>query len=277
MFKQFLTIIFSVFAFNYAAAQEISETLTLANKHFELKQYESAVKLYRRVAFFGNDSLKASVYPLIAKCYLYNSNYQESVFFFELSSNTTTSDSLFNEYAFSRALCHIFLGNFDYALQDVYTINESESLYFTRKYHFFLGVISLKKNEISQSQFHFLCASNSAEQYNNIINAYNEINPNKPDPKTARILSMFVPGLGQLYSGDAFNAANSFALSAALISLMVSVALKYTFIDGVLSVGPWFQRYYSGGYTKAERIAVNRQSEKRDELLSNLYLLFEKK
>lgn len=276
MFKQFFIIIFSVFAFNYATAQGIDETLTLANKHFELKQYESAVKLYRRVAFFGNDSVKVSVYPQIAKCYLYNGSYQESVFFFELSSNTTISDSLYNEYAFSRALCHIFLNNFDYALQDVYTINESESLYFTRKYHFFLGIISLKKNEIAQSQLHFLSASNSIEQYNKIINAYNEIDPSNPNPDTARILSMFVPGLGQLYSGDAFNAANSFALSAALVSLMVSVALKYTFIDGVLSIGPWFQRYYSGGFTKAERIAINRQSEKRDELLSHLYSLFER-
>ncbi len=276
MFKQFFIIIFSTFAVNIAVAQEIDETLALANKQFELQQYESAVKLYRRVAFFGNDSLKVAVYPQIAKCYLYNGNYQESVFFFELSSNTTISDSLFNEYAFSRALCHVFLNNYDYALQDVLTIYESESLYFTRKYHFFLGVISLKKNEVEQSQFHFLCASKSLEQYNTIIETYNEIDPNKPNPNTARVLSMFVPGLGQLYSGDAFNAANSFALSAALLTLMVSVALNQTFIDGVVSIGPWFQRYYSGGFTKAERIAINRQSEKRDELLQHLYLIFEK-
>ncbi len=275
MLRKFLPIIFSLAMINGIMAQGIDETLDLAHKLFELEQYESAVKLYRRVAFFGEDSLRASVYPRIAKCYLYNGNYQESIFFYTLSSNTASSDSLYNEYTFQRALCYILLNSPDNALQEVYSTFTDNSLYFIHKYHFYIGIISLMKNEIAQSQLHFLSASKSREHYNEIIEAYNNADLHRPNPRTARNLSFFLPGLGQLYSGDTFNAANSFLLNAGLAALMVRITIKQSFIDALLGIGPWFHRYYTGGFTRSEQIAGDRQAEKRNELLQELYSIFD--
>lgn len=275
MFKQFLIILFStIFAFG-TKAQSLDETHRLANDLFALQNYEAAVKHYRRVAFFGDNTIKASVYPSIAKCYLYSGSYNESLFFYQLASNTASSDSLYNEYTFNRALCNILLGNLDYAMQEIYSYNDYGSVFFERKYHFYLGIIYLKKNDINQSQFHFLCASKTPADFDKIVAAYNEINLGRPNPKTAKILSMIIPGSGQLYSGDAFNAANSFLLNAGLTILIFAVAIKQTFLDGMLSFGPWLQRYHTGGYTKAERIAMSKQSQKIDELLGKIYIIFE--
>ena len=256
-------------------AQDIDETLDLAHKLFEMEQFESAVKLYRRVAFFGEDSLKASVYPLIAKSYLYIGNYEESIFFYYLSSNTAPSDSLYNEYTFQRALCYILLNRPYNALQEVYSIHMDSSLYFIHKYHFYLGVINLKKNEISESQLHFLSASRSRDHYNEIIEAYDNADLFRPNPRIARNLSMVMPGSGQLYSGDTFNAANSFILNTGLAALMVRITIKQSFLDALLSIGPWFHRYYTGGYTRSKQIAVTRQEEKRSALLQELYSIFD--
>jgi tetratricopeptide (TPR) repeat protein len=275
VFKLFLTIIFSTTLGLGAIAQDINETLALANSLYGKGQYESAAKLYRRAVFFGNDSLRIKTYPRVASCYLSAGNYQESMFFYELASNTAKNDSLFNEYMLSKVLCHIMLNNLDYALQDLYSVNDGYSEYFGRKYHFYLGIIHLKKNEINESQFHFLCATQTTEHFNLVVDAYNIINPSRPNPSKAGIMSMFLPGLGQLYSGDKFSAANSFALNAGLIALMVYVAVQHTFIDGLLSVGPWFQRYYTGGFSKAERIAEVEQEKKREELLLIILNIFE--
>lgn len=267
-------IIFS-FALLYGAkAQGIDETRSLAHEMFDQQEYDSSVKLFRRVAFFGEDSLKALVYPYIAKCYLHEGDYSQGIFFFELASNTTGSDSLLKEYTFSKALCYILMDEFNYALQELYSIDPGQSGYFIRKYHFYMGIIHLKQDDIPGSQLHFLSAVKSREEYDEIIEVYNSTNLERPRPVTARILSIFLPGLGQIYSGDSFNAANSFLLNASLATLMLRIAFTQTFFDAVITIGPWFQRYYIGGFTRAEQIAIDRRKEKREDLLQELYRRF---
>jgi hypothetical protein len=36
-----------------------------------------------------------------------------------------------------------------------------------------------------------------------------------------------------------------------------------SFFDGLISVGPWLQRYYMGGLKNAERAAINKRIEKK--------------
>ncbi len=275
MSRRFLLIIFSFILFHGAKSQGIDETHALAHELFDQQEYDSSVRLFRRVAFFGEDSLKALVYPYIARCYLLTGDYSQSIFFFELASNTTGSDSLFKEYTFSKALIYILINEFNYSLQELYSIDPGDSGYFIRKYHFYLGIIHLKQDDIPGSQLHFLSAAGGREEYNEIIKAYNSINLKRPRPVTARIFSILLPGLGQIYSGDRFNAANSFFLNASLATLMLRIAFKQTFLDALITIGPWFQRYYIGGFTRAEQIAINRRIDKREDLLQELYMIFE--
>jgi hypothetical protein len=273
--KRYSLIIFSLTILQLAGAQSIGETLEQAHELFGMEEYDGALKLFRRIAWFGDDQVKAEVYPYIAKCYLYKGDYHQSIFFFRLSSNTTSSDSLFNEYALARALCEIILDNHGYALQELFQVNPGESEYFIRKYHFFLGVVYLRQDNIPESQLHFLSASNNQYEYNAIIDAYNAANLNRPNPGTARFLSVIIPGAGQLYSGDTFNAANSFILNSLLVTILIRMALKQTFIDAAMGIGPWLQRYYTGGFTNAGKIARNRKISKREGLLLELYSIFE--
>ena len=46
--------------------------------------------------------------------------------------------------------------------------------------------------------------------------------------------------------------------------------------DAMLSVMPWFMRYHKGGYDNAYKIAVKKQKEKRDLILTSIIELYQK-
>lgn len=83
------------------------------------------------------------------------------------------------------------------------------------------------------------------------------------NPKTARILSIIIPGAGQFYVGDIKNGINSLLLTGGLAVLSVYVAMTYSILDAFISIIPWYQRYYTGGIKKASIIARNKRDAKR--------------
>jgi hypothetical protein len=94
-----------------------------------------------------------------------------------------------------------------------------------------------------------------------------------PSPKRARIMSMILPGLGQTYSGDLKSGLNSLLLTSGLIALGINISIRYRLVDAVFSILPWYQRYYTGGYGKAEEIAIRKRQKKRNEVYTKVLKL----
>jgi tetratricopeptide (TPR) repeat protein len=268
--KPFSTIIFSFLLLSNVVGQSIQQTLSLAERMHANGNYESAAKYFKRVSFFGSDSLQAAVFPVLGKLYQEQNDLKQSLFFYQLASNTAPNDSLYNEYIFSQALCNILIGETNLALQNVYSYNDYGSVKFTRRYHFYLGLIFLEQDKPELSQENFLLATDCPEKREKINTLFSETDITKPNPLTAKILSVFLPGLGQAYAGNYFSAMNSFALNMGLITLMGITMYNLSFLDGALSVGPWLQRYYMGGLNSAERVAINRRIEKKNILKSSV-------
>ncbi|MCF8331075.1 MAG: hypothetical protein K9H84_01340 [Bacteroidales bacterium] len=278
MYKAFSIIAFSLFAFACSvSAQTQKETVELGDNMFALDNFEEAAKLYKRVAFFGDDSIQAYVYPKIAKSELMNGNYKESLFFYDVSLNTTNSDSAYNEHLYKIAFCHLLLDEPQKALIKVFSArNQDSSDYFMDKYNFYMGVIHVKIKKYDDAKEYFLNAARGHEYYDDVSKVLNSVKFNRPSPKLAKILSIVIPGLGQLYAGDAFNAANSFLLNSGLAASFLYIAKRHTFFNAFTSIGPWFQRYYTGGFNRAEKIAMERQNEKRDKVLIQIFSLMMK-
>jgi len=271
--KYFLHIILSICSFS-GFSQDIQGTLTFADSLFATQNYEYAIKNYKRVLFFGDDKLNEIIQPKLANCFLLLDDYEKALFHYNLAYSYTSNDSLSNEYLFKRVLIYIIQNKPYSALQELYNISvDSSAIQFKRR-EFFHAVIDFQNNQFESAENHFLYAQNDTIKANQIIALFDQYNLNKPKTKTARILSMFIPGAGQLYAGDVKNAANSLILTSGLTLLFIVTTKNYSLLDAFISVLPWINRYYVGGFTSAGHIAAQKIEEKKQKLYHEILLLF---
>jgi TM2 domain-containing membrane protein YozV len=80
----------------------------------------------------------------------------------------------------------------------------------------------------------------------------------RPNPKVASFLSMVLPGSGQLYCGEFKSGINSFLLTGTAITVYTLISIRYSFIDAILGVFPYYQRYYTGGVINAQNMAKDK-------------------
>ncbi len=246
-------------------AQDVEATYNFASHLYEKGDYESALKYYERANFFGNGYKRTDCYVHLGNCYNELQNIDEANTYYELAYFSTESDSLKNELIFLRAENMILQKKFLFALQEVFNLNATDSV-MEKRQDFYLGVIyfGLQKFDESKEYFRKTLSATDSISFSKLDELFKKNEKvSRINPKTARILSMIIPGLGQFYSGDVRNGINSLLITSALMLLVVDVTITYSFVDAVGSVFPWYFRYYMGGYKRAETIALRRIDIKR--------------
>jgi hypothetical protein len=81
---------------------------------------------------------------------------------------------------------------------------------------------------------------------------------------------MITPGLGQAYSHDLKSGLNSLLLTSGLIALGINISIRYSPVDAIFAILPWYQRYYTGGFGKAGEIASRKRQLKRNEVYNKI-------
>ncbi len=99
-------------------------------------------------------------------------------------------------------------------------------------------------------------------------------------PDTAALLSIFMPGLGQIYCGRYLSGLNALVLNAATGYAVTASILKESYVSAILLFTLTFERYYLGNSYQAHRSAIeyNEAIEARcekeiEELLRQAYPL----
>jgi tetratricopeptide (TPR) repeat protein len=242
-------------------AQNLRQTMDFASGQFKRGNTREAISLYRRVLFF--DSLNIHSFNAcrnLASCYFTVSDYPKAREFSRMAGNLAPTDSLRNEQIFQVAYLYLLENDYNYALIELFGMKESESGYFQMKKNLYLGVAYFQQTDYQKSIDFFLKCVDSTdferrEELSDIMDEVMHIDK-RYNPKTAKILSIILPGLGQLYSGEYKGAVNSMLLTAGLAVLYINTIYHYSFVDASISVLPWFQRYYQGGFQNAEKAAV---------------------
>ncbi|MCF6240612.1 MAG: DUF5683 domain-containing protein [Bacteroidales bacterium] len=248
-------------------AQNLEESLSFADKQFELKNYSLALKEYQRVLFFNDGKNLDYIYHQIAKVYFINGYYQDAARNYELAYKTARDDSLKTEFIFKKAACYMLEHKFRLAIFELMNLPDSSDIQYNNRKNFYFAVCYWGLEEFEKSKKYFLSIipENRVGNREKITLLFSKKKKlYRPNPKTAKIMSMILPGSGQIYSGDIKNGLNSMVLTGGFVILGIYMNEYYTFFDAFLTAAPWFMRYYQGGYQKAEQIATQKRAIRRN-------------
>ena len=249
-----------------ASCQNLSQTYQFGLQAYEQQNYAAAINAYERVVFFDDaDSLRPQVYYQLAQCYYNVQNYPKAQNYYDLAYNLAVTDSQKTQFTLSKVSCLLAQKDASAALTELYSIDENMvAKPFQKKIRVYYGICFFALKDFEKSQAFFLKAATDTATKIAIKNAFIRVKAtNEINPKTAQWLSTFVPGLGQLYAGDLKNGLNSIALTALLAAWAGNIAQNNRPIDAILTVYPWFQRYYNGGRKHAFDIAKQAVSQRQ--------------
>lgn len=277
MFK-YLYIAFALLCFsNNSEAQDLQESMQLADQYQRNGDYEQAIKLYRRVVYFDTSYLySAKLFKQMGNAFFSMKQFEEGAQCFDKSFKVEIDSIQQNDCIIAQTRCLLALGKYIEAIGELQnlTVDLPDSQF--RQKHYYLGICYYFNSEMDSSENHLIkLMSNDSNQHFKLHQLFvqtkriERINPGK-----AKTMSKFIPGLGQFYAHDYKNAVNSFILNIGLASLFVLTSYNYSVLDAVLSVYPWFQRYYIGGANKAYLIAEKRKANlKKQQMIQMISLI----
>jgi tetratricopeptide (TPR) repeat protein len=249
--------------------QSLSQSFGFANELYDQKSYQNAVEAYKRVLFFDSSSVYSKqIFPKIADSFFNLARYQESAEYYDLAYFSTEDSTLKDRYILKKIACFLILKQYDYAEVELLNLEQKIDPVIQKERDFAEAVLRFAKEEYATSEVLFKSLVNDSTEVDVLFEKNRKVD--KISPKRAKIMSMIIPGLGQLYVGDIKNGLNSFILSVGLFSLGVRSAIINNPLDAAISTLPWFQRYYQGGFKKAELIAMAKIQEKRYKIYNQL-------
>jgi tetratricopeptide (TPR) repeat protein len=266
-----ITIIFNLSQAGYLIAQDYSQTLKFADEKFAEGNYELALKAYQRLAFFSEAS-EPSLFIKVAEIGAIQKEYELAQKYYGFAISQIYNDSFRTELIFEKAYYQMLDGNYQYAIIDLLSIDDSDEKLKDRV-NLYLGTCYFGLEDFERSKMYFK-ASVLPEFHDDIDGLYARKRLFSPSPSTAKVLSIIFPGAGQFYSGYVKDGLNSFLLTAGLVAVFVNSVNSYSIWYALVSVMPWIQRYYTGGFTRAEKLAKLKRQNKRNRVYNEvLYLI----
>lgn len=243
------------------------ECLIQADYLFENERYKPAIKEYQRYLFMtGKEDieilLKLAHGLFVTKNYDLSLQYYDKIYY--LSDNFTIKF----QCRLKEITHHLFEKEYKKALVVLFSIKTEYYSHYPQIIDYLFAISYFGLEDYEESEIYFLNIAASDPQISTEIKNifFDKKKFYKPNPRTISTLSLFIPGLGQLLSSEYKEGLNSFILVEGIGVIAVFVALKYSLVDAILSVVPWYQRYLIGGSDKAEKLAIEKRAENRNQI-----------
>jgi tetratricopeptide (TPR) repeat protein len=245
-------------------AQDLEQTRIFADGLYASGNFTQSLAAYQRVLFFNDKVTDASLLLRIADNFLACGDKERAIEYFDHAYYAQSDDSLKVEVLFKKAGCYLRNQDYNYALIELLSLNADPTRWYFRKLNFYLGMAWFGQENFKESEAAFLNAARSDEERVAIRSVFgNKKLMSQPNPKVASWLSIFIPGSGQVYTGYILDGINSFLLTGSFVALSFYLAVVTTPLDAILTALPWFERYYQGGFQRAEELADKKRSENR--------------
>ena len=279
IFKILFSVAFSLGTVLNCFPQDTDKTIRIGDKHFESGQITEALYAYQRAVFFSPSNLDPDVLLKIADCFVRKGDFDNSIEYFDHAYYAGPGDSIKIEILFRKANSFIQTTNYHFALIELLGIKADDGSLLEQRKALYMASAYYGLEDYSKAESYFLKALPITELDSRaaVMDIFSKkSNFYRPNPTAAFWMSVFFPGTGQFYSGDWAAGINSFILTGSLAALTIYLTKLYHPIDAILTVLPWFQRYYQGGFGQAERIAELQRERKRNETYQVLLTIVSK-
>ena len=236
--------------------------LDLGDHLFALGDYDAAIMEYKRFLFFNVDDPRVDdVQFKIGLAYRAQKWWMEAAEAMIAAIQRTTETELQAERRVELAVTLIASGAYDLALVELIKVDmQSQSVRLRQRARFLRGVAYLYQFKWEQARSVFQAyfdenpsAAGAAAEIDVLF--LDALNRSQKSEKAARMLSTFLPGLGQTYAGDWKNGLNALLLNGVLGYITLDAAIERDYDDALLSFFFLFYRYYSGNRYRAVEAA----------------------
>ena len=271
MLKTLSILVFSLYFIIPCRAQEILQLKNFADEQFARGNYMSALKEYQRLLFFDKRNEFGNTYSKIANLFFINNDFENAVKYYDYAFRAEDNDSLKFEFVLKKSLCNFKTGNFFAALNELYDLPETHSVILLKKKNIYLGTcyFGLDDYEKAQSSFSESMDSIQTNQLAQIFADLKKIRK-KYNPGKVELMSMLLPGLGQIYTGHTGSGLNSFFLLSTVSFYALKTTATYGALDGLLIMSSWFYRYYTGGYNNAHHFAEDKIENEKEKCYNRI-------
>ena len=261
------------FAATVSGQNNLKTYQTMAETFSQQGNYTSAIEVYERLLFFGTDKQNKSIYLPLARAYSNLGDFEKASVHYNNAYNNQTVDTLRYEILFENALNYMAANDTIMAYNELLNIPETKiSSRVNDKLHLMVGTLDYKSGRYTSAKNHFLAITVLDNSDKLAIQSFfkkTKKTNRRYNPIMVEWMSI-VPGLGQAWCGYYKESANAFLLSGAFIVLFVDISIKYTLLDGLITVYPWFNRYYKGGIMKAYKLAEKKRETEKNKLYNSL-------
>jgi tetratricopeptide (TPR) repeat protein len=249
----------------WLGSQNLDQTLQFARAQYEVGNTLTALKTYQRVLFFGGHLHRDECQSQLANLHASLGEFDRAAFYYDLIYQSAGSDSLRYEALFHKTAALMLQQAPKKALLELLSLPKTLPEPWKSRKHLYLGAahFSIREFELARQDLLPLFGPDDSAQKAEFEKLFRQAERvARKSPKTARLLSMFLPGAGQFYAGDIKNGLNSLLLNGLLGYWFVATGINYSFIDAGATVTPWLFRYYGGGIRRAGEILETKKEER---------------
>ena len=261
-------VLFSLLLLPFGQSQSIGELIRYAEAKYSAGQYQLAAREFQRALFFGPKEMVADLHMRTGDCYFEQGRYIQAESYYRFVSTLQLPDSLKAEALLKKATCQVLEHHYQMALIDLYRVSPAGNPNIEKKKNLLLGISYFGLGNDEQARGFMLRSISPIDtlKQDQVEKLFLDKRLTRPKPELAYWLSVVLPGTGQFYAGDVKNGINSLVLSVGLAILTFRMATLQSVWDALLTIFPWWQRYYIGGYNSAREIARNRLDRNRAEV-----------
>lgn len=227
------------------------------------KRYDEAITEYKRFIFFNlEDPRIAEAHYKIGMSYRAEGELHQAIAEFDKSIALTKDPNLADQRRLTLATTLIASQNYNLArLELAKILNSTKDESLLRKTLYFSGIEAIYMRDWESVEAYFgryYLDDEKADKLNSIIRTTRQ---SYKSPTTAKLLSAFIPGAGQIYSGYWRDGLNAFVLNGAIIGGVAYNVYKKDYSNAIIVAYLLLLRYYNGNIYHAGKDAEKHNQE----------------